>query len=245
MAGFEKEMVRQRERARAAHKFEAGELLKINAGLDIAATSFVGYHALEQKAAIIKILVDGKETRKVGEGKTGEGQEAGIILDTTPFYGEMGGQVGDTGEIRGKTGRFVVTNTVHLKPEVILHQGRVVEGNVAVGDEVTAAVDMERRRDIARNHTATHLLQAALRQVLGAHVQQRGSLVASERLRFDFSHLSAMTADEIKKVQGIVNDKIRQNLPVCAEETAYKEASAYDENRGAGGEPGALRRHPY
>jgi len=226
MVGFEKEMVRQRERARAAHKFEAGELLKINAGLDIAATSFVGYHALEQKAAIIKILVDGKETRKVGEGKTGEGQEAGIILDTTPFYGEMGGQVGDTGEIRGKTGRFVVTNTVHLKPEVILHQGRVVEGNVAVGDEVTAAVDMERRRDIARNHTATHLLQAALRQVLGAHVQQRGSLVASERLRFDFSHLSAMTADEIKKVQGIVNDKIRQNLPVCAEETAYKEAIA-------------------
>ena len=115
---------------------------------------------------------------------------------------------------------------MHVTPDIIVHQGEVVEGYLRAGDEVEAVVDVERRRDIARNHTATHLLQSALRQVLGEHVQQRGSLVAPERLRFDFSHLTAMTQEEIKEVQKIVNEKIRQNLRVYDEETAYKKAVA-------------------
>jgi alanyl-tRNA synthetase len=138
----------------------------------------------------------------------------------------MGGQVGDTGEILGKSGKFAVSDAVHIQGDVTLHKGEVSQGALTVGEQVQAVVDIERRRDIQRNHTATHLLQAALRQVLGDHIQQRGSLVAPEHLRFDFSHLAAMTPDEIKKVQQIVNDKIRQNLIVNAEETDYKKAVA-------------------
>jgi alanyl-tRNA synthetase len=220
MAGFEREMDKQRERARASHKFDVaagGGLPK----LDVKNTEFVGYRCLEQKAKIIKLVVDGKEANTVKVG-----QAASLVLDTTPFYGEMGGQVGDTGEIIGVGGKFIVTDTVRVPPDITLHNGRVAEGSLAVGTEVRASVDIERRRDIARNHTATHLLQAALRQVLGEHIQQRGSLVAPERLRFDFSHLAAMTSDEIKEVQRIVNEKIRQNLKVYDEETAYKKAVA-------------------
>ncbi len=217
--GFEKEMEKQRERARKAHKFEAAGSPETLAQLDVGGTDFVGYHSLEQKAAIVRLLVDD------GEADTIEaGQEAGIILDTTPFYGEMGGQVGDTGEIRGPTGRFLVNNTAHVTPDIIVHQGQVAEGSLSVGEGVEAVVDVERRRDIARNHTATHLLQSALRQVLGEHIQQRGSLVAPDRLRFDFSHLTAMTREEIKAVQRIVNDKVRQDLKVYDEETSYQKA---------------------
>ena len=189
--------------------------------LDVKATTFVGYTCLDEKAKILKILVDGKEVNEVKAG-----QSAAIALDTTPFYGEMGGQVGDTGEIVGKSGKFNVTAAVHPTPEVTLHNGKLAEGKLSVGDAVQAVVNMERRRDIQRNHTATHLLQAALREVLGDHIQQRGSLVAPEHLRFDFSHLAAMTSDEVKKVQQIVNDKIRQNLLVNDEQTDYKKAIA-------------------
>jgi alanyl-tRNA synthetase len=225
MAGFEKEMAKQRERARAAQKFKVEAVVQI--GLEASAqvehgsgkTAFVGYHSLEQKANIIKLLIEGRETETIESG-----QETGIILDATPFYGEMGGQVGDTGEIIGPAGRFAVTDTIRVPPDITVHQGKVVEGHLLSGDEVEAIVDMERRRDIARNHTATHLLQSALRQVLGEHIQQRGSLVAPERLRFDFSHLAAMTQEEIKAVQHIVNDKVRQNLRVYDEETSYQEA---------------------
>jgi alanyl-tRNA synthetase len=221
MAGFEKEMEKQRERARAAHKFDTATKEGGIARLDVKSTEFVGYTCLEEKAKILKMLVDRKEVKEIKAS-----QSAGIVLDTTPFYGEMGGQVGDTGEIVGKSGKFTVTNAIHASPEVTLHNGKVSQGTLAVGDEVKAVVDMERRRDIQRNHTATHLLQAALRQVLGEHIQQRGSLVASEYLRFDFSHLAAMKPDEIKEVQRIVNDKIRQNLKVYDEQADYKKAVA-------------------
>ena len=189
--------------------------------LDVEDHEFVGYHCLEQKASVIKILVDGKEVDKVETG-----QEAGIILDTTPFYGEMGGQVGDTGEIIGAKGQ--IYRHQYRAPAAGYYRapGQGHRRQLYVGDEVKAVVDTERRLDIARNHTATHLLQAALRQVLGEHVQQRGSLVAPDRLRFDFSHLAAMTREEIKAVQHIVNEKIRQNLKVYDEETAYKKAVA-------------------
>jgi alanyl-tRNA synthetase len=219
MAGFEKEMDKQRARARASHKFDVAAGGVSLTKLDVAGTEFVGYHRLEQKAKVIKLLVDGKEADTIKAG-----QSAGLILDTSPFYAEMGGQLGDTGEIISDKGKFAVTDTVRIPPDITLHQGKVTEGSLAIGDTVQAIVNTERRHDIARNHTATHLLQAALRQVLGEHIQQRGSMVASERLRFDFSHLSAMTRDEIKAVQRIVNDKIRRNLKVYDEETDYKKA---------------------
>ncbi len=221
MDGFDKEMDKQRERARAAHKFDTATQIGKISKLDVKDTEFVGYTCLDQKAKVLKILVDGKEVKEIKAGQT-----AGIILDTTPFYGEMGGQVGDTGSIKGKNGKFTVSDTVRLPPEITLHNGKLSEGALVVGAEVQAVVDIERRRDIQRNHTATHLLQAALRQVLGEHIQQRGSLVAPEHLRFDFSHLAAMTPDEIKQVQRIVNEKIRENLKVNAEETEYKKAVA-------------------
>jgi alanyl-tRNA synthetase len=218
MDGFEKEMAKQRERARASHKFDIDASTK-KLKLDVKSTEFVGYTCFEQKAKVISILVGGKEVNEIRAG-----QSAGIILDATPFYGEMGGQVGDTGEIIGAKGKFVVTDSARVPPDVTLHQGEIKEGSLAVGEQVQAVVNIERRRDIARNHTATHLLQSALRQVLGDHIQQRGSLVAPEHLRFDFSHLAAMTPDEIKSVQRIVNERIRQNLPVKDEETDYKKA---------------------
>jgi alanyl-tRNA synthetase len=219
MAGFGKEMAKQRERARASHKFDVAAGGAGITKLDVKGTEFVGYHCLEQKAKIIKLLVDGQEVKEIKAG-----QSAGLVLDTSSFYAEMGGQLGDTGEIVGGKGKFTVTDTVRVPPDITLHQGKVVEGSLAFGDTIQAVVNTERRHDIARNHTATHLLQAALRQVLGEHIQQRGSLVAPERLRFDFSHLAAMTRDEIKAVQRIVNDKIRRNLKVYDEETAYEKA---------------------
>ena len=218
--GFEKEMEGQKERARAAQKFEVG--VGASVGLETQLdTEFIGYNNLAHNSKIIALMVDNKSIETIKQG-----QKVAIVLSETPFYGEMGGQAGDAGEIRGKSGRFLVTNTIRsqTQPDIIVHQGKVVEGSLTVGDEVEAEVDRERRLDIARNHTATHLLQSALRQVLGGHVQQRGSLVAPERLRFDFSHLTALTGEEIRKVNQIVNERIRYNLRVYAEEMPYKRA---------------------
>ena len=251
MEGFEKEMEKQRKRARGLRCAECGTRLresdkecpncgstkktrgpitfdievkegiifKDTANLLHEKTPFVGYQSLEHKSVIIGLLVDGKSVDVIEKG-----QEASLILETTPFYGEMGGQAGDTGKIISRSGRFSVTNAIRVPTDIIVHQGWVTEGNLSVGDEVTAVVDGERRLDIARNHTATHLLQSALRQVLGEHVQQRGSLVAPDRLRFDFSHLTAMTEEEIQEVNRIVNERVRQNLKVYDEEVPYKKA---------------------
>jgi alanyl-tRNA synthetase len=225
LAGFEREMEKQKERARKARVVTLKGTSRGRATVrgTLSKSPFVGYHSLKHQSVII-FISGGVETIK-------EGQEAGLVLGVTPFYGEMGGQVGDTGEIIGPLGRFVVTNTIAVPPDiithqryVIIHQGYVAEGSLSVGDEVEAIVDGERRLDIARNHTATHLLQTALRQVLGEHVQQRGSLVAPDRLRFDFSHLTALTKEQIAQVNHIVNEKIRQNLRVYDEEISYKKA---------------------
>jgi alanyl-tRNA synthetase len=219
--GFEKEMEGQRGRAKEAQKIEVTlkESVGLNAQLNIKSTEFIGYDEMRCKSAILEILVENKSAATIKEG-----QEASVILEATPFYAEMGGQVGDTGEIRGSKGKFLVTNTVRVPPDVIVHQGRVAEGSLSVGDEVEAEVDAERRLDTARNHTATHLLQSALREVLGEHVQQRGSLVAPDRLRFDFSHLTALTKKQLAEVNQIVNDKIRQNFKVYADDMPYKKA---------------------
>jgi alanyl-tRNA synthetase len=223
LKGFEREMEKQRERARAAKpRTQVISPPSIPSAEEVFAPQvFVGYGSLNCKSKVLSLSADDKSVKTIKEG-----QKAVVILESTPFYGEMGGQVGDTGEIRSKSGRFLVTNTVHVPPDVIVHQGKVVEGSLSVGDEVEAIVDVERRKDIARNHTATHLLQFALRQVLGEHVQQRGSLVAPDRLRFDFSHLKALTEKQLAEVNKIVNEKIRQNLKVYDEELPYKEAIA-------------------
>jgi alanyl-tRNA synthetase len=218
--GFEEEMERQRERAREGQKLELFLSDRISISDEIVvAKHFVGYDNLKHKSKILDLVVDNKST-----GTIKQGQEASLILESTPFYAEMGGQVGDAGEIHSPSGKFLVTNTIRIPPDIIVHQGKVVEGSLAVGDEVEAEVDRERRLDIARNHTATHLLQFALRQVLGEHVQQRGSLVAPDRLRFDFSHLTGLTREEIDKVNQIVNDRVRYNLRVYAEDVPYKKA---------------------
>ncbi|MGD9116155.1 MAG: alanine--tRNA ligase [Dehalococcoidia bacterium] len=218
--GFEKEMDKQREKARGAQLLD--EETAAHPKLDIdAEVEFVGYSTLNGKSRIIGLSVDDKPVKTIEKGK-----KAVVVLNSTPFYGEMGGQVGDTGEIRSASGKFAVTHTMHVPPNAIAHQGKVVEGSLSAGDEVEAVVDVERRLDIARNHTATHLLQLALRQVVGEHVHQRGSLVAPDHLRFDFSHLKALTEKQIAEVSAIVNDKIRQNLPVYDEELAYREAIA-------------------
>lgn len=223
--GFEREMERQRERARSSHKFdieaktEIGLETSAQLASDIGNTKFVGYHCLEQSAKVVRLLAEGSWADKIEAG-----QEASVVLDVSPFYGEMGGQLGDTGEIIGAHGRFTVTDTVRAGPDIIVHKGKQMEGYLATDEEVRAVVDIERRRDIARNHTATHLLQAALRAVLGEHIQQRGSLVAPDRLRFDFSHLAPVTPDEIKQIQRIVNKNIRRNLVVYDEDTSYRAA---------------------
>ncbi len=215
--GFNHEMARQKEKARSAHRFELDK--DAHARHSFNATCFTGYDTLAQYAVVDGILINNSSADAISEG-----QEGGIILDTTAFYAEMGGQVGDIGEISSGENTFVVTNAVVLSPGVTLHQGYVSKGTLSIGDEVLAKVNVARRYDIARNHTATHLLQAALREVLGEHVQQRGSVVAPDRLRFDFSHLKAVAPDEIARVEDIVNERIRENHPVAAAETGYQQA---------------------
>jgi alanyl-tRNA synthetase len=156
-----------------------------------------------------------------------EGQEAGIVLKTTPFYGEMGGQVGDTGVIGTSSGHFTVKDTVRIQDgELILHRGIQDKGSISVDEMVRAEIDTARRLDIARNHTATHLVQYALRQVLGQGVQQRGSLVTPERLRFDFSQLVAPSPEQLQQVERIVNERVRDDLEVWGEIIPYPRAIA-------------------
>jgi alanyl-tRNA synthetase len=221
LAGFEVEMDKQRERAKASQKFDIAEKDDLAGKLSVPATAFTGYTNVKETSVIARLLAGSEPAEAVNEG-----QEALLVLERTPFYGEMGGQVGDTGEIRGRTGTFAVTDTLRIQPGIILHRGKVSEGSLAVGDTVEAELDIERRLDIARNHTATHLLQRALLQVLGDHVQQRGSLVTPDKLRFDFSHLTAMTAQEVESVEQAVNGYIRDCLPVSSVELPYAEAVA-------------------
>ncbi|MDP6632392.1 MAG: alanine--tRNA ligase [Dehalococcoidales bacterium] len=219
LAGFEREMEKQRVRAKAAQKFAPSESAALNNTLDIKGTIFTGYTSLKEKTSILSLLVGNDSV-----GTVEMGQEAGLILVDTPFYGEMGGQVGDIGEISTPAAHFSVIDTIRIPPDIIVHRGRVTKGSFSVGVEVEVEVDRENRFDIARNHTATHLLQAALRQVLGEHIQQKGSLVAADRFRFDFSHLAAMTKEEIAEVQWVVNDRVRQNLAVSDEDIPYRKA---------------------
>lgn len=206
MAGFDAEMKKQRERSKSASTFgiDYNKELKLT---DI--TTFTGYDRVEDTAKILGIY---KGTESVNSISTDE--EAAIVLDKTPFYGEMGGQTGDTGSIKiGANKLFIVENTKHVGKAVI-HLGRVELGEFSVGDEVEACVDAKRRRNIACHHTATHLLHAALRKVLGDHVFQKGSSVGPDRLRFDFSHPKPLSMDERQRVAALVNEYICANEEV-------------------------------
>jgi len=225
--GFEREMEQQRERARAARKSKIGEITEAPAYTgekgDLPEIEFVGNdcHKLKHRSVVLLLAQKGAWKTRLVEGDEGE-----VILKETPFYGEMGGQVGDTGEMLGPEGRFIVEDTIRPWPELTIHHGRVAKGYVSHEDGVEAIVDEKRRLDIARNHTATHLLQAALRQVLGSQVQQSGSLVTPERFRLDFTHLGAITKEQSDQVQRMVNEWVRQNLTVSRKRTSYGEAIA-------------------
>src|SRR5690606_15035881 len=200
--GFDAAMQRQREQARAAGKVKAAEGLSYEGGH----TDFEGYEALQAEGKGTALHVDGTAVDVVSAG-----QQAIVVLDTTPFYAEAGGHVGDNGVRTAAGVRFQVSNTQKIQANVFGHHGELLEGTLRVGDSVLAQVDAERRKATMRNHSATHVMHKALREVLGAHVQQRGSLVDAEKTRFDFAHDAPMTAEQIAAVERIVNDEILQN----------------------------------
>ncbi|YCI30093.1 alanine--tRNA ligase [Erwinia sp. PK3-005] len=215
--GFEQAMERQRQRAREASGFGAdySNVISIDS-----ASSFKGYDNLALKSTITAIYVNGQPADEISAG-----QEGVIVLDETPFYGESGGQVGDTGVLKGANAEFNVSDTQKYA-QAIGHTGKLISGHLRVGDRLDAQVDEARRARIRLNHSATHLLHAALRQVLGTHVAQKGSLVNDKYLRFDFSHAEAMKPQEIRQVEDIVNAQIRRNLPVETHIMDLEEAKA-------------------
>ena len=217
-AGFEAEMQQQRARARAASKFHA------QAGMEYKgqATEFHGYESIKLDATIVALYLDGVAVDRLSQGQPGV-----VVLDKTPFYAESGGQVGDRGAlVRNITphATFGVTDTQKIQAEVFGHQGSVANGEFRIGDTVSAQVDTRLREATVFNHSATHLMHAALRQVLGRHVQQRGSLVDEFKTRFDFSHDKALTPEEIREIEKLVNDEIRRNVAVEARLMKYDQA---------------------
>ena len=220
MEGFRRQMEAQRQRARASAQFGADRAkVRLYESLGVGGTRFLGYERLTAKGVVVGMLLDNRVVTEASEG-----DEVELALMETPFYPEGGGQVGDAGDVVGPEGKIEVTDTQEVLPGLTMHFGRVAGGKVSLGESVDAYVDPVRRQDTARNHTATHMLHAALRQVLGPHVRQAGSLVAPDRLRFDFSHVEAMTADEIESVEWLVNEKVRENARVHHSEDSYRSA---------------------
>jgi alanyl-tRNA synthetase len=216
-AGFEAAMDQQRKRARAASKFG----VDLRAGMTVEGqTKFTGYDSERGSGRVMQLF---RATEPVQELRAGE--EGQVVLDSTPFYAESGGQVGDRGVLTAGDARFTVADTQKLG-KAHVHVGRVAAGALRVGAEVTADVDHELRQATRLNHTATHLLHAALRKVLGAHVTQKGSLVSPERLRFDFSHYSAVTSDELREIERLVNAEVRANAAAETRLMKYDEAVA-------------------
>ncbi|HWV34146.1 MAG TPA: alanine--tRNA ligase [Thermomicrobiales bacterium] len=220
--GFEVAMAHQRETSRSLDRFKDASRDRANLYASIQPrTTFLGYEELRAEATVVALLgPDGPQEQAEA------GEEIEIVLDRTPFYGESGGQVGDTGEIRTETGLIRIDETRKPAPDLFVHQGTVAEGFVRVGEAATAQVDAGRRQEIRRNHTATHLLHKALRMVLGNDTHQAGSLVAPERLRFDFTSLDAVDADQVRRVAEIVNHEIVADRPVATRVMAQKDAIA-------------------
>ena len=220
MEGFESHMAEQRERARAGATFGADRTkIRQYESLGVGGVKFLGYESLVSHSVAVGMISGGEVV-----GEVSEGDEVEIALVETSFYPEGGGQIGDAGEMIGPEGKIVIHDTQRVMPDLIMHFGKVTQGKVALGQTIDAYVDPVRREDTARNHTATHLLHAALREVLGAHVRQAGSLVAPDRLRFDFSHVEPVTPEEMRQIQFLVNEKIRHNATVTKSEDRYSNA---------------------
>ena len=217
IAGFDVAMTRQRDQARASGKFKMAEGLSYS-GVQ---TVFEGYEHLQASGKVVALYVGGTAVERVTSG-----QDAIVVLDVTPFYAESGGQVGDTGSLLGDKSSFKVLDTQKIQPGVFGHHGKLEAGQLSVGDTVRAEVDTEHRARTIRNHSATHLMHKALREVLGGHVQQRGSLVDGEKTRFDFAHDSALTQEEITRVEQIVNAQVLLNQQAQAQVMSYDDAVA-------------------
>ncbi|HHW13452.1 MAG TPA: alanine--tRNA ligase, partial [Firmicutes bacterium] len=227
--GFEAALAAQRERARAARGEGAyldkalaayGRLAERLTAEGALPNRFSGYDRTADEGTVVALLQGGEEVSEAGEG------EAEVVLSVTPFYAESGGQVADQGFLTGPAGRFEVTDVRRPREGLIVHRGRLLEGRLRVGETVRAEVDAVRRQATARNHTATHLLHRALREVLGEHATQAGSLVAPDRLRFDFNHFAPVGADQLRAVERMVNARIREDLPVTVEVTTREAAEA-------------------
>ncbi len=218
--GFNDHMMRQKEQARAARKTEEDEGWSDDASMfiDMEQTEFTGYETLSCKSTVTALLLGNKTVNKLTAGDTGI-----LILDRTPFYAESGGQVSDTGNIIGKDLLLNVLSVTKLK-EIYTHKITVVQGEIELGQEVTAQVDVQKRNNTARNHTATHILHKALKDVLGNHVEQAGSSVNSEGLRFDFTHFEAISKEDLQRIEDIVNEKINYFLPVNTQIMSVEEA---------------------
>ncbi len=217
-AGFEQAMEGQRSRARAASQFgvEQAEEIEIEGETD-----FTGYDRLQDSATVIALFHDGESMETLSAGEKGM-----VVLDRTPFYAESGGQVGDVGRLQVSDGEFLILDTRKYAGTVFAHVGELRSGELHVGDAVTAEVDAQRRSETALNHSATHLLHAALRQVLGEHVCQKGSLVEAERLRFDFSHYEPLSREQLIEIERLANDQIRENHMVETRIMALEDAKA-------------------
>jgi alanyl-tRNA synthetase len=215
-AGFDRLLEEQKQRAREAGKFRMAQGLEYQG----VPTEFRGYEALViERSTVTALYVDGSPVARAGAG-----DDVVVVLDRTPFYAESGGQVGDVGELRNASSRMLVEDTLKIQADVFGHHGRVVEGAIAVGDAFVARVDADRRSRTVRNHSATHLMHKALREVLGGHVQQKGSLVNAERTRFDFAHTGPLTDEQIRKVEAIVNAEVLANAPATADVMAMEDA---------------------
>ena len=214
-AGFDAAMTRQRDQARAAGKFHMAAALVYEGPQ----TRFEGYDRMAVEANVVALYRDGIAVNELKAGEAGV-----VVLDQTPFYAESGGQVGDSGVLKSVHGEFLVEDTQKIQPQVFGHHGTLREGSLTVGNTVQAAVNVIDRERTMRNHSATHLMHKALREVLGEHVQQKGSLVDAEKTRFDFAHNAPMTAEQICAVEDIVNREIMRNLPSEAREMAIEDA---------------------
>ena len=216
---FERQMAEQRRRARAASTFGAGGGGQLETE---AQSAFSGYELVEEDSVVAALFRDDKPVEELAAGESGV-----VVLESTPFYAESGGQVGDTGALEADSGSFAVTDT-RKSGKAILHVGEIRVGKLALGDKVTARIDAERRGRIVLNHSATHLLHAALRRLLGEHVKQKGSLVAPDRLRFDFSHYEPVTPAQLQEIEDLVNEQIRRNT------SAETSVMTYDDAVGSG-----------
>ena len=218
--GFKALMEEQKVRARKARE-ALGDLgwAGIEFGKDMPATEFVGYDRSSEQGRVLALVADGELRDELAQGVEGI-----LVLDQTPFYAEMGGQVGDHGTIQGPNGTFQVTDVQKNKGGKFMHSGKVVSGTLSVGETVTASIDVERRKAIMRAHSATHLLDAALKKVLGDHVHQAGSLVEPDRLRFDFTHFEGITPEQLAQIDKLVNDAILEGYPVATEVLPIEEA---------------------